>query len=81
MRININITASHPWPMSQCYILQEDGMVMTGSGVMTSSRLKVGYGEKWGHSPEEVLREYQWSISVTLKTTVIIDLNYYFLCQ
>ena len=52
------------------------------AAVMTSSRLEVANGEKWGHSPEEdLIREYQWSISETLQNTVIIELNHYFLCQ
>ena len=66
--------------MSQYYMLQEDMMMMVA--VMTSSRLEVVNGEKLGHSPmEEIIREYPLSISMTLQNTVIIELNYYFLCQ
>ena len=55
-------------------------MMMTA--VMTSSRLEVANGEKWGHSPEEdLIREYPSSILMTLQNTVIIEMNYYFLFQ
>ena len=53
-------------------------MMMTA--VMTSSRLEVANGEKWGHSPmEDIFTHYQLLISVTSLNTVIIELNYYFL--
>ena len=55
--------------------LQGDGMMMTA--VMTSSRLKVGGGEKLRHSPmEDFFREFPLSILMTLQNTVIIELNY-----
>ena len=57
-------------------MLQGDLMMMVMVAVMTSSRLEVVNGEKLGHSPEEDLnREYQLSILMTLQTTVIIEFN------
>ena len=62
-------------------MLQEEMMVMMVT-VMTSSRLEMVNGENWGNSPEKDLyRDYPLSISMNLQTTVIIELNCYFLCK
>ena len=51
------------------------------TAVMTSSRLKVAAGRRWGHSPmEDFFREFPLSILMTLQNPVLIELNYYFLC-
>ena len=83
MRININIAASHPSLAHVTMLLHvTDGW----DGDDHSDDIFEARGGKWRKVNtltymEDIFRELPLSISKTLQNTVIIELNYYFLCQ